>query len=274
MKKEERLYRLLGDIDDDLVADATRKGVWMPLVAAAACVALTIGLWQGGVFTPAHSPLETPDESTATEEITEPYILVGGEENSDPMDNDRIPTLNDRLVSPALEEKMKEYRDVNAVFQVIAFCAHTVEDDDERYAFIKANEEYQSLLKQYKKARKAEKSAGDHLHESRVNNNAPAIQATLTDEYLKAKKTFDDLSYKLNRLREELSKQYYDALEKERILYAAKYSKTEPIYGYGRFGNGYYMELTADAINELADRGGYYLYLAGEKIELDRAMED
>lgn len=56
MTKEERLHHLFGDIDDELVADATRKpvrkAVWVPLVAAAACVALTVGLWQGGVFAP------------------------------------------------------------------------------------------------------------------------------------------------------------------------------------------------------------------------------
>lgn len=77
MKKEERLHRLLGDIDDDLVADAARKpirkAVWVPAVAAAACVALTVGLWQGGVFDPAEIPVETPDESTTTTaEPTEP----------------------------------------------------------------------------------------------------------------------------------------------------------------------------------------------------------
>ncbi len=77
MKKEERLHRLFGDIDDELVADAARKpirkAVWVPAVAAAACVALTVGLWQGGVFDPAEIPVETPDVSTTTtENVTEP----------------------------------------------------------------------------------------------------------------------------------------------------------------------------------------------------------
>ncbi|MBR2319737.1 MAG: hypothetical protein IKA50_02985 [Clostridia bacterium] len=49
MKKEERLHRLMGDIDDDLVADAAAKPiplkVWLPRVTAAvAAVALTVGL--------------------------------------------------------------------------------------------------------------------------------------------------------------------------------------------------------------------------------------
>ena len=76
MNKEERLHRLFGDIDDELVADAARKpirkAVWVPAVAAAACVALTVGLWQGGVFDPAPIPVETPDVSSTTAEATEP----------------------------------------------------------------------------------------------------------------------------------------------------------------------------------------------------------
>lgn len=278
MNKEERLHRLLGDIDDELVADAARKpirkAVWVPAVAAAACVALTVGLWQGGVFSPAEIPVETPDVSTTTAEPTEPYILVGGEEDSDPMQDDRIPTLKDRLVSPALEEKMKEYRDVNAVFQVVVFSAHTVEDDDDFDVFIDTNEEYQSLLKRYKEAKKAKNKASDRLHQSRVNNDDPEIQAALTEEFLKAREIFDDLSHKSHILREELWKKHRDTLEKERISYAAKYSKIEPIYGYGRFGNGYYMELTADDINELAKKGGYIFKLAGEKTDLSKPIED
>ena len=49
MKKEERLHRLFGDIDDDLVADAAHRvaplKVWLPRVTAAvAAVALVVGL--------------------------------------------------------------------------------------------------------------------------------------------------------------------------------------------------------------------------------------
>jgi len=51
---------------------AVRKAVWVPAVAAAACVALAVGLWQGGVFDPAPIPVETPDVSTTTAEATEP----------------------------------------------------------------------------------------------------------------------------------------------------------------------------------------------------------
>ncbi len=313
-----------------------RKAVWVPAVAAAACVALAVGLWQGGVFDPADIPVETPDESTtATAEATEPsedattsvtsvtstttakstepskteptkttepskttkhptkteptkttgssktettkstkptkpYILVGGEDHMPPLSGDDIPSLNDRLVSPALEEKMDEYRNVNAVFRVGVFWAYTVEDDEEYNTFLETNEEYQSLLKQYKEAKKAEKKASDRLHESRVNNEDSEIQAALLEEYLKVEKIYNDLSHKSHILRQELWAKFKASLGEERISYAAKYSKIEPVIGYGPHGNGYYMELTADAINELANRGGYEFYLASEKIDLSK----
>ena len=320
MKKEERLHRLFGDIDDELVADAARKPMhkttWIPLVAAAACVALVVGLWPGGTFSPAAVPVE-PDEGTSTTEsivestttvnsttgtsattenptepsktdptkttepsktetttakptqpsktktttktestkttvssktettktTTEPYILVGGEDNSNLLSGDRVFSLKDRLVSQTLEEKMEEYRDVNAVFRVGVFWVYTCEDEDEFGNFCKADEEYQAIYKQY-----LECATADERKEIRDNYLSPC--------------------------RSKLWGKYTDMLEKERISYAAKFSKTEPIIGYGPHGNGYYMELTADAINELANRGGYLFMLASEKIDLSKPVED
>jgi len=75
MKKEERLHRLFGHIDDDLVADAARRTVapkvWIPSVAAAAAVALTVGLafaqpWRGEA--PPLIEGSTPQQSTATDQ--------------------------------------------------------------------------------------------------------------------------------------------------------------------------------------------------------------
>lgn len=301
MNKEERMHRLMGDIDDDLVVDAARKpirkAVWIPAVAAAACVALTVGLWQGGVFDPAAIPVEPSEgvavtepseeaavtepsektepsktETTKTTTKTKPYTLISGEDNTSGFASEAIPSLKDRLVSPALEEKMKEYRDVNAVFQVAVSLAATIEDWDECNTFIETDEEYQSLLKQYKEAKTAEKKAGDRLHESRVNNEDSEIQAALLEEFRKVEKTANDLSHKLHILEQKLIEKIMASLEEERISCAAKYGKMEPIsgcgYGYG-YGigyyddhAGYYMELTADAINELADRGGYVFCLA------------
>lgn len=307
MKKEERLHRLLGDIDDELVADAARKpirkAVWVPAVAAAACVALAVGLWQGGVFDPAPIPVETPDEgasvtepaetskdttttpakstdpsksettkttasskteTTKTTTTTDSYILVGGEEDSNTVSNGSVPSLKDRLVSPALEEKMKEYRDVNAVYQVVVHSALTIEDHMEAEKLVEADKEYQSLQKQYEKAVKVYKEASKRWGDCEYPYDDPR-GAAVWHEQDDADKKKTELLRKRNKYRSDFVGKYYYALAKERISYASKYSKTKPLSGYGINGSGYYMELTADAINELADRGGYSFELAGEK---------
>lgn len=76
MKKEERLHHLFGHIDDDLVADAVRRTVapkvWVPSVAAAAAVALTVGLAFAQPRTGEAPPLidgGTPQQNTTTDQI-------------------------------------------------------------------------------------------------------------------------------------------------------------------------------------------------------------
>lgn len=77
MKKEERLHRLFGDIDDDLVADAAANPiplrVWLPRVTAAvAAVALTVGVvlakpWaEKPPIADSHSHTATDGNSTTT----------------------------------------------------------------------------------------------------------------------------------------------------------------------------------------------------------------
>ena len=314
MKKEERLHRLMGDIDDGLVAEAARrpvrKMVWMPIVAAAACVALTVGLWQGGVFGSEKLPVEAPNEGTTTEvtdptdttkdttttttakpttttttakpttttttktttKTTTPYILVGGEDEEDFDIDSFVPSLKDRFVSPALEAKMKEYRDVNAVYQVLVYRVPTIEDVEECDRLIKANKEYQSIEKQYEAARKALKEADKRFDDCEYPYADPR-KAALWEERNEAEKKKREISNEMSKLRTELFFKYNEAIREKRIAYASKFCKRGPISGYGVRGYAYYMELTADAINELADRGGYKFLLATEKEDLSQGID-
>ncbi len=77
MKKEERLHRLLGDIDDDLVAEATTHTIplrlWLPRVsAAAAAVALAVGLALSQINANEKPPIQdnTPPNTTTTLDAT------------------------------------------------------------------------------------------------------------------------------------------------------------------------------------------------------------
>lgn len=71
MKKEERLDRLFGDIDDDLVAGAASRPiplkVWLPRVTAAvAAVALTVGLAVAQPWAQEKPPIQTDTATTIT----------------------------------------------------------------------------------------------------------------------------------------------------------------------------------------------------------------
>lgn len=92
MKKEEKLNRLFGEIDDDLVADAAAKPiplkVWLPRVtAAAAAVALTVGLAIAQPWASKKPPVQSDtaigdgngDATTTTAVSENDLICTGGQ---------------------------------------------------------------------------------------------------------------------------------------------------------------------------------------------------
>ena len=293
MKKYDELTARLLERRDSYVAvqAAKRKRIMqvaLPMSGGLLAALLCVGLWQGGAFAPAQLPVEAPNEGTTTEATeptdttadttttttakpttpttTEPYILVGGEDDYEGSQSENIPSLKDRLVSPALEEKMKEYHDVNAVYQVVIFFKLCMEDEDAIDKLIEADEEYQSIEKQYEAARKALKEADKRFDDCEYPEGDPR-QYALWEERNEAEKKKCEISCEMGDLRYELFKRFVKNLKQERFEYAAQFSKTEPIKDYCQGGNGSYgcyMELTADAINKLIDRGGYDLFLASK----------
>ena len=208
----------------------------------------------------------TVKPTTTTTTTTAPYILVGGEDDYEGSQSENIPSLKDRLVSPALEEKMKEYHDVNAVYQVVIFFKLCMEDEDAIDKLIEADEEYQSIEKQYEAARKALKEADKRFDDCEYPYTDPR-KAALWEERNEAEKKRCEISCEMYDLNYELFKRFVKNLKQERFEYAAQFSKTEPIKDYCQGGDGNYgcyMELTADAINKLIDRGGYDLFLASK----------
>lgn len=92
MKKEERLHRLFGEIDDDLVADAAHRvvplKVWLPRVTAAvAAVALTVGLAVAQPWASEKPPVQSGtaigdgngDATTTTAVSENDLICIGGQ---------------------------------------------------------------------------------------------------------------------------------------------------------------------------------------------------
>ena len=250
MKKEERLHRLLGDIDDDLVANAARKpirkAVWVPAAAAAACVALAVGLWQGGVFDPADIPVAPDEGVTTTAEPTEPSkdatttttttknkLLITAKEpdrsNLSEMteDAERWPSKGNAC-TPLLKEKMEQYRNTDATFAVIvtldiSYARH--EEFEKRYTerneeLIQLNNELWAAYQDYVETW--------IVHDDSIEldvNPYPEKEAkyyALRDQYLKLLNDIygdvEDIEDELLRGRIErtlIYQEYYDAHVKE-----------------------------------------------------------
>ncbi len=345
MKKEERLHRLFGDIDDELVADAARKpirkAVWVPAVAAAACVALAVGLWQGGVFDPAPIPVETPDEGASVTEpaetskdatTTKNKLLITAKEP----DRSDLSEITDDVIewpskgnacTPLLKEKMEQYRNTDATFAVIVTLdisyAH-YEEFEKRYTerneeLLRLNNElwaayqdyvetwivhddsieldvnpypekeakYYALRDQYltllNKVYGDVEDIEDELLRGRIEQTLiyqEYYDAHVKEHTCRTKNAPEKEQNAASKLRSELEdkayvfgNEYMDKVEQAREEYnasviaeqykaLAKLCKTPPKKLSSDNTRKYYAELTADQINALAEREGYWFRLA------------
>lgn len=108
MKKEERLYRLFGDIDDDLVAQAAGRvvpiKVWLPRVTAvAAAVALVVGLAVAQPWNTEKPPVSdgTATTSTVPEEGTTEDTTTTVKNNAEQTEIGIAPPLSTATDRPA-----------------------------------------------------------------------------------------------------------------------------------------------------------------------------
>ena len=70
MKNYEEIANTVFERRDAYVARQRQKRRTVIKITSAACVALTVGLWQGGVFDPATPPVDMPGDTTSTAEPT------------------------------------------------------------------------------------------------------------------------------------------------------------------------------------------------------------
>ena len=150
MKKEERLHRLFGDIDDNLVADAATRPiplkVWLPRVTAAvAAVALVVGLslaqpWankqppitadvNGNNSTTTATQQNTPDGNSGAPVVTEPVTEHTDAASTQPTGGTPTTTVGTESgiwYEPKWEEKTiwQQFRD----FERLAIGTYTVRD--------------------------------------------------------------------------------------------------------------------------------------------------
>ena len=176
--------------------------------------------------------------------------------------NDVEMSKNKKYISRRLKEMMSQYKDEDVVYAVIVSMPPMKEYRDD---FWNSNEEWVKLLKEIDEAGDAYDEEARRLNPSWDGVSAKDIEiwtdtmranyerhCTLIDE----RDNIYDKYY--NPFVEMILEQQFDALK--------EVSSTEPVdiyYGGSvRFANAYYVEMTADAINALAERGGYTFTLA------------
>ncbi len=197
-------------------------------------------------------------------EKKQPYAVYGDSLDDYGVGNEGLLSRNEKYISPVLLEKMKTHGNTNVVYKVIVEIVMTAEDYNE---FTVTDEELLLLQKQKQEAFKAYEKASASL--SGVSDEAK--RAKLIEEINLKKQIARGLSLRYQDRLKKLEDEYFINIINTRFEYAAELSETTPIFikeGSGiplyqaYKGYGYYMDLTAEDINILAEKGGYSFRLA------------
>ena len=165
---------------------------------------------------------------------------------------------DEKYISPALQEMMKLYDNKDVVYSVIVEIALTIEDYEECDNFANTNEEVMRLTEKvavaYEAFLKAKEQAGSWTQD-------------VTEKYHIHK----DLSHQRTYLHDELAREYISVIRERRttelslvsndaLISLATDTRFIPFFAYDS-NYAFFIELTADQINKLAERGGYVIRL-------------
>ena len=184
-----------------------------------------------------------------------------------------LKSLNAKYISPKLQEKMdlyKDYKDTEVVYSVIVEIFIAGEDGEEGENIAKASPEVEALYQQYLAAREEEDKAEADLRA--FNNVNPGNEPEIVEKRKeliaicdKKREIREKASSARTDLRLKIIREYCSAKCKERLEFATQFSEKEPVvtsYNSSR----YYMDLTGEEINKLAEKGGYIFRLSSNDI--------
>ncbi len=295
MKKlrNERLSEHLLNVDEDILANAyevdnpeklqryinTKKEKKKPFyitpvfrraTAFAACLLLIVGvaLCIPSVISPGSGnpgPISTGnDDSGKINSQKGPYIVADSYDDYG-IELENLKSREKRYISNALQEKMQEYRDTKAVYRVIVEIIITAEDFNE---FSEDDEELLLLYDQGCKALEDYEAALSKLVGVDEGREELYEELEIKEKEKLKNETWRKYEERLRKLEDE----YYGEIANNRLEYASKLSETTPVpiadesgvfvYAAYKGEYAYYMDLSADDINELAEKGGYVFRLA------------
>ena len=308
--RNERLSEHLLNVDEDILANAyevdnskklrmykktkneKKKPIYITPVfrrvaAFAACLLLIVGvaLHVPTIFFPDSSDIGQlstggDNSDTGNDNMQKgPYIVADSDDDYG-IELEDLKSREERYISNALLEKMQTYRGTNAVYKVIVEIIITGEDINE----FSADEEDEELLLLYDQFVKASEDYEGALAKLvGVDEGREELYEQLEiEEKEKIKK---ELSRKYDECLRKLEDEYYGKIANTRLEYATELSETAPVliteesgvYIYAAYKSEYafFMDLSADDINELAGKGGYVFRLASAANEaMDRFEQE
>ena len=212
-----------------------------------------------------------PSKTTTTTTAVKDKLLITGDELDNYFDGVSGDILDagavgggygyESRISPTLQKKMKQYRYyTDAVYAVIVEIPFTNKDKE---SFWQSTEELKQFCKEYHDVFDAFQEEAKRLNPSWSNGNTQDIEVW-TDTMRANYEYWLTLDDEMNRLKKMDKTSYYQSVLEQRFEALKAFCGEEPIlFSFKQVPNqrfwyyGYYLELTAQQINTLAEQGGY-----------------
>lgn len=213
---------------------------------------------------PSVSTTRSATESTTAATTPQKILITADEPDVYGDVSSGILSRNKKYISPTLQEKMKLYSNDNVVFSVIVELPITIEDynsfsstdeellrlEKEREAayqeFLDAEEQYRCALDESEKRQALFNMRDKQQAFQKIASEWSALYRKLENEYLQ------DI---LNQRKSELT-----LLSKNELVPLSTDTRFYPFFALNA-DDAFFMELTANQINEVAERGGYVIRL-------------
>ncbi len=282
--RNEKLCEYLLNIDEDILSkgyeidDAEKLKLYVknknkkskklfrekPMFYRASIIAASFALIIGTVLSAVILLSDNINMQSEDGENKQPYVVYGDSLDDYGVKSEGLLSRNEKYISPVLLDKMRTYGNTNVVYKVIVEIIMTAQDYNE---FTVTDQELLSLEKQAQEAFKAYEKALAGL--SGVSDESK--RAELIEEINLKEQIARGLNGKYQDRLRKLEDEYFGNIINTRLGYATELSKTTPVLitadsGVGLYqaykGYGYFMDLTAEDINKLAEKGGYSFRLA------------
>ena len=211
---------------------------------------------------PATAPSKTEPSKTTAPTDSEKVVIAAKKPDNTGINDGAVMSKHKKYVSRLLEEMMTLYEGEDVVYAVIVNIPMMDEYSDD---FWNSNEEWARMIKEMDEVHDVWYEEAKLVNPSWDGVKTSGIEIW-TDTMRANYERFISLSDERDRIYREHSIPYYETVEKQQFEALKAVSSTEPVDILADDGHlffrAYYVELTADAINALVERGGYRLCLA------------